>query len=158
MVRGRKPRAIEVQRAAGSFVANPDREPASEVIGDPRAPIEPDFIASNDVAHKIWQETTGALEASGILSMTDTHLLTTYCFMYSDFIRLAKRIELDGHEDANGKTSPQSVAFFKTIAQLGKLQSELGLSPSSRARLSSIKPEDAGGAGSLASIISAMKN
>jgi len=64
-----------------------------------------------------------------------------------------------GHEDENGKTSPQSVAFFKLSSEHQKLIAELGLSPSSRARLSvaTSDPTDAKANSDLRNFLKAAK-
>jgi len=135
-MRGRKPRAIEVQEASGAFVKDPQRRPSSIVKADKEAPRMPKVIANDKVASEVWDETCEVLRESGILSKTDTHLLTHYVLTYAEWVKCAEHIQKHGHEDDTGKTSPQSTAYFKLAAQHTKLLPELGLSPSSRARLS----------------------
>ena len=158
MVRGRKKRAIEVQEASGAFKANPERRPANPIKGDDRDPIAPSFIQTDDRAMSVWSETCDVLRAANILTRTDTHLLATYCSTYSEWSKLHTIIQKEGHSTPDGKTSPESVAYFKLSAQHLKLVSELGLSPSSRARLSVAKSEGSKSeATSLASIIKQMQ-
>ena len=142
-MRGRKPRAIEVQEASGAFEKNPDRRPKKTISSDSRSPTAPSFIESDETAFKVWNETVDVLRDCGILSKTDTHLLATYCSTYSEWTKCHTYIQTNGHEDSNGKTSPQSVAYFKLSAQHMKLIGELGLSPSSRARLSVVTSAEA---------------
>ena len=136
MVKGRKPRAVEVQEASGAFIKDPQRRPKSIVKADAKAPEMPKVISNDKVAKEVWLETCEVLRESGILSKTDTHLLTHYVLTYAEWVKCAEHIQRHGHEDENGKTSPQSTAYFKLAAQHTKLLPELGLSPSSRARLS----------------------
>ena len=75
-MRGRKPRAIEVQEASGAFVKDPQRRPSSIVKADKEAPRMPKVIKNDKVASEVWDETCEVLRESGILSKTDTHLLT----------------------------------------------------------------------------------
>lgn len=135
-MRGRKPRAIEVQEASGAFVKDPQRRPSSIVKADKEAPQMPKVIKNDKVASEVWDETCEVLRESGILSKTDTHLLTHYVLTYAEWVKCAEHIQKHGHEDGTGKTSPQSTAYFKLATQHTKLLPELGLSPSSRARLS----------------------
>ncbi len=96
----------------------------------------PKVIKNDEIAKEVWEDTCEVLKESGILSKTDTHLLTHYVLTYAEWVKCAEHIQRHGHEDESGKTSPQSTAYFKLASQHTKLLPELGLSPSSRARLS----------------------
>lgn len=157
MTRGRKPRAIEVQEASGAYRKNPQNRPTNIIKGDSRLPDPPDFIRNDESALEVWNETCEVLRSANILSRTDTHLLATYCSTYSEWQKCHEHIQKHGHEDANGRTSPQSVAYFKLMAQHGKLIGELGLSPSSRARLSVATSDDKEEEVSIASLLKSMK-
>lgn len=158
MTRGRKPKATAVAEANGSFNKNPSRRPTNVIKSDSRIPLKPDFVAACEVASATWDQTVDVLKDSGILSRTDTHLLTTYVTCYAEWTKAYKHVAHHGHVDENGKTSPESMTYHKLSDRHPKLMAELGLSPSSRARLSTASPdkkEDEGA--SLASIISALK-
>lgn len=142
MTKGRKPRAIAVNEAGGSYSKNPSRRPTNIVKADPRDPDPPAFLTADPVAMEHWHEVVDVLRSAQILSKTDTHLLATYCSVYSEWTKCHDHIQKNGHADENGKTSPESVAYFKLLAQHGKLVAELGLSPSSRARLSAVTSEE----------------
>jgi P27 family predicted phage terminase small subunit len=158
MKRGPKPRATAVNESLGAYANNPNRRPNNDIKGDIRDPQAPDFIREDKVAMKVWTETVDVLRSAQILSKTDTHLLAAYCSTYSEWSKCHRHIQQHGHEDANGKTSPQSVAYFKLSAQHLKLLSELGLSPSSRARLSVATSEsDKEDEVSIASLLKSMK-
>lgn len=135
-MRGRKPRAVEVQEASGAFRNDPQRRPNSVIKADRSVPSMPKVIKNDAIAKQVWEETCDVLRDSGILSRTDTHLLTHYVLTYAEWVKCAEHIQKHGHEDDSGKTSPQSTAYFKLALQHTKLLPELGLSPSSRARLS----------------------
>ena len=157
-MKGRKPRAISVSEASGAFEKNPNRRPTNQINGDPRLPTAPDFVTADETALKVWNETVDVLKDCGILSKTDTHLLTSYVITYSEWTKVVKHVSVNGHRDENDRTSPESVAMFKLAAAHQKLLAELGLCPSSRARLSvassaEVKEETT----SLASIIKLMK-
>ena len=98
------------------------------------------------------------LKDCNILSETDSHLLTNYVVTYSEWKKAAIHVSKHGHENEDGKTSTQSVTFHKLADRHMKLMSELGLSPSSRARLSVATSKDQEQQGtSLASIIKELK-
>lgn len=156
--RGPKPKAIEVQEASGAYRKNPQRSPKNVIKSDPRLPVAPAFVLADETAKAVWDETVDVLKDCGILSKTDTHLLTSYVTTYAEWQKCYLYVSEHGHKDENGKTSPESVTFHKLADRHTKLLHELGLSPSSRARLSvatSTTKEEQGA--SLASIISAMK-
>lgn len=100
------------------------------------APEMPQCVKDEALASAVWNHVTDVLKDAGILSRTDTHLLTHYTITYSMWLKVQEHVMRHGHADENGKTSPESVAFFKLSSQHLKLLGELGLSPSSRARLS----------------------
>ena len=159
MVRGPKPRAIEVQESLGSFKKDPQRRPTNIIKADSGLPEPPDLIKSDKTALAVWRDTVDILASSNIFSRTDTALLTQYVVTYSAWTRCAEHIMKHGHEDENGKTSPQSVAFFKLSSEHQKLIAELGLSPSSRARLSvaTSDPNDAKANSDLRNFLKAAK-
>jgi len=158
MTRGRKPKAISVSEASGAFTKNPKRRPTNIINAAAGLPIAPDFVIADDTAHKVWDETVSVLKDCGILSKTDTHLLTAYVTTYAEWQKCYLHVSVHGHKDEDGKTSPESVAMFKLSATHQKLISELGLSPSSRARLSVASSSEAKEeTTSLASIIKLMK-
>lgn len=160
MTRGRKPRAISVNEENGSYKNNPARRPNNIIKADERAPEPPSIIAKDKTSLRIWEETCEVLADAKILSKTDTHLLTRYVLTYTEWLKVGAYIQKHGHSDENGKTSPQSVAFFKLSTEHSKLIGELGLTPSSRARLSvaTSDPADAKKESDLATYIKAIKS
>ena len=136
MTRGRKPRAIEVQEASGAFVKDPQRPPQHVIKADRAVPEPPKIVQNCNAAMEIWEETVDILQETGILSRTDTHLLTNYCITYAEWLKAAEWVQENGHTTPDGKTAPQSAAMIKLAAQHKALIPELGLSPSGRARLS----------------------
>ena len=151
--------ATEVLEARGSFKRNPSHRPKNPIKGAAGDPDPPEIILNDKDAHAVWSETVDVLRSCNILSKTDTHLLTTYCLTYSEWLKVSKHVSNFGHADENGKTSPQSVAFFKLSAQHHKLMNELGLSPAARARLSVAKNDSADKEeeASIASLLKSMK-
>jgi len=158
MVRGRKPRADAVKEAEGAYKNNPKRRPKTTIKADDRLPIAPFYVESDELALSVWNETVDVLKDCGILSRTDTHLLASYCTTYSEWVKCYLHVSKHGHKNDDGKTSTESVTFHKLADRHTKLLSELGLSPSSRARLSVAKSdaEEEEGA-SIASIMRMMK-
>jgi len=158
MTRGRKPLATEVAEANGSYRKNPQRRPKNSIKGGSGIPIKPDFVELDETASAVWDETVSVLKDCNILSETDSHLLTNYVVTYSEWKKAAIHVSNHGHENEDGKTSTQSMTFHKLADRHMKLMGELGLSPSSRARLSVATSKDQEQQGtSLASIIKELK-
>ena len=158
MTRGRKPLATDVAEANGSYKKNPARRPTHKIIGQCGTPVKPDFVEIDETANAVWDETVSVLKDCNILSQTDTHLLTNYVVTYSEWKKAAIHVAKYGHENDDGKTSTQSMTFHKLADRHLKLLGELGLSPSSRARLSVAKSSDSKEEeASIASILKAMK-
>ena len=158
MPRGRKPLATEVAEANGSYRKNPARRPQHQIKGGSGIPAKPDFVELDETASAVWDETVSVLKNCGILSETDTHLLTSYVSCYAEWKKAYLHVSKHGHENEDGKTSPQSMTFHKLADRHLKLLGELGLSPSSRARLSvatsnTDKEEEV----SIASLLKSMK-
>ena len=150
--------ATEVAEANGSYKKNPNRRPPKPIKGSVGIPVKPDFIELDETASAVWDETVAVLKECNILSETDTHLLTNYVVTYAEWRKAYLHVSENGHENEDGKTSTQSMTFHKLSDRHLKLLGELGLSPSSRARLSvaSDSKEKEQGA-SLASIIKELK-
>ena len=158
MTRGRKPLATEVAEANGSYRKNPQRRPQKSIKGGSGIPVKPDFVELDETASAVWDETVSVLKDCNILSETDSHLLTNYVVTYSEWKKAAIHVSKHGHENEDGKTSAQSMTFHKLADRHMKLMGELGLSPSSRARLSVATSKDQEQQGtSLASIIKELK-
>ena len=158
MTRGRKPLATEVAEANGSYRKNPARRPKHTITGSDGIPVKPDFVELDETASAVWDETVSVLKDCNILSETDSHLLTNYVVTYSEWKKAAIHVSKHGHENEDGKTSTQSVTFHKLADRHMKLMSELGLSPSSRARLSVATSKDQEHQGpTIASIIKELK-
>ena len=113
MPRGRKPLAAEVAEANGSYRKNPARRPHTSIKGGEGIPIKPDFVELDETASAVWDETVAVLKDCNILSSTDTHLLTTYVTCYAEWKKAYLHVSVHGHENEEGKTSPQSMTFHK---------------------------------------------
>ncbi len=160
MARGRKHRAIEVAEASGTYVKDPQLRPTNIIKATAGVPDVPALVSNCKHATACWHQTCDILQDSGILSSSDANLITRYVLTYVEWVKCAAHIQKNGHSDDNGKTSPESVAFFKLSAEHNKLVGELGLSPSSRARLSvaTSDPNDAKSNSDLKAYLKALKN
>jgi P27 family predicted phage terminase small subunit len=130
--RGPKPQPAAIKLLAGVRADRiPDAPPAVE--GRPRMPDHLDQVAAEK-----WDEVVGALEQLGTLSRTDGDAIALYCSVFSRWIQAKEECKtgLVVHTDLGGvKQNPAVTIAAAAERQLQTLQSELGLSPSSRGRL-----------------------
>ena len=90
------------------------------------------------VGQTAWRALCRSLEALGILSTVDSHALEIYCHCYSGYREaLAKVGEFGQVLVQNGipKRNPYVTEVHMHRAEIMKMQSEFGLTPSSRSRL-----------------------
>jgi len=136
--------ANEVKERNGVFVSHPERRAKSPVVGKQGRPDKPEIVRDNDVASAKWDELCGLLEHSGIMSRTDGDLIECYCITFAMYRKALLDVNKTGQVlvrkrgdgVAEVKRSPFSVELHKYMDRLNKLQAELGLTPSSRSRLS----------------------
>ncbi len=136
---GPKPKPIRLRMLCG----NPSRRPLPK--NEPRpesgAPPMPDWL--DELAKQEWLRIVPGLEACGILSCVDSFVLEGYCVCYSHWRQAEEVVSRAGmvykSESKKGERflhqTPHVMLSQKYLAQARLLATELGLSPSSRARL-----------------------
>ena len=142
----------------GRWKKDPQDRPKNIIKGSSELPQPPDFVVSDETAMAVWDETVSVLKDCGILSATDTHLLTQYVITYSEWVKCLEYVQKNGHVGPSGRACAESVTLHKLADRHIKLLPELGLSPSARARLSvATSKETKEESASLASIIAGLK-
>ncbi len=124
---------------------NPSRRPISEFelkipIAKPPPPKDLDLNA-----RKEWKRIVRVLADNRMITDLDLTILTTYCYNFSQWIKMIKELE-KGLIIKSPSGWPMQSPYFnmlkKTEGVLMKCMQELGLSPVARARLKhSISPE-----------------
>lgn len=111
------------------------------------APRCPQWL--NAEARRIWRKLAPKLTRLGILTEIDGEVLAAFCNTYARYIETERRIEEEGLILSVGENGyrQQNAAVgvsLKYLAQARAFLGELGLTPSSRARLSigKVAPED----------------
>ena len=140
---GPKPKASELKKRSGAFVRNPQRENKAEpkpTLGNPHKPM---IVKRDKIASKKWDEVIGWLENMRILAITDKDIVALYCLTYATWERSEDAIRVDGIVLESGKINPFVGKSQESSNKLLKLIAELGLSPSSRTRLTAGPVEDA---------------
>lgn len=139
--RGPVPMPTEMLKLRGSWRANanPD-EPKPEPINQP--PEAPEWFGPD--AKACWDDLLRILTARRMISQLDLRLLTRYCDAWQKWLEATKSVREHGDSYAiKGKDGrvkafqpmPAAVAYRSLSEMLIKMERELGLSPSARARL-----------------------
>lgn len=148
MTRGRKPLAAEHKEATGAYRIHPERrnKDAPKADGDqPEMPL--DFGPHES---QKWGELCKDLKKNGVLSSDNREILIAYCTAYAGWMRCRELIRKTDvviiTKDKNGKSgigrNPVSVELHKYREEMNRLLPELGLTPASRQKLTSLKLDD----------------
>ena len=141
MTRGRKPKPREVQIAEGRHLKNPQRFKNEPPPTSPDDPVMPDRFEGIEV--EAWQSIEQVLRAAGLWSATYQVTLELYCETYANYrqavanVKKFKQASAFVDKDGNLQTrrNAYSVELHKYKDEVLKLLTEMGLTPSSRARI-----------------------
>lgn len=128
---GRKPKSTVLKLVSGNPGKRPlnDAEPQPVVLVDLTSPKSLDSYG-----RQCWNRNAPVLQGIGILTEADVDLLTLYCDAYSQWRRASIAVRrLKPTDDLYRRVA---VSVERARDQMRLLASELGLSPSSRSRLS----------------------
>ena len=156
---GRKPKPVVLKLITG----NPGRRPLNE--DEPRPPAAiPDAPAHlTPVARQEWDRLAPGLYLVGILTELDRAVLSAYCPSWADVVEAEENIRRYGklvksptrkitrrRRDGTESTetsggypmqSPYVAIRNRALALMGKFAVELGRTPSSRGRVSAVRPD-----------------
>jgi len=141
MTRGRKPIASEIHRMNGTYKVNPERENKQEPQPKYGRPHPSDKVTGDKVAMEKWEHCCDLLEEMGLLTTSDHDLLEQYCITYSLFSSTLAKVRTTGvvlvrtKGEVSITRNPFTTELQKFMDRMTKLMAELGLTPSSRARL-----------------------
>jgi P27 family predicted phage terminase small subunit len=148
MVRGRKPLAAEVKHATGAFRKNPKRQNKQAPKADGQSPDMPDWFG--DIEGQKWSELITDLGNYGVLSSDTREVLVAYCTTYAKWMEAREKVAdtglaIEGFDKDGNRTITRNAyvsEMNKFREQLNKLLPELGLTPASRQKLTSLKLDD----------------
>lgn len=130
----------------GTVARNPDKYKNNPPKPSSSHPKKPLIISECEVASNIWDQTCSALDELGILSSSDTFIIEMYCTSYAEYLKLTRVIREQGYTSKGSYgtdiTNPNGVAWDKAKASTLRFMSQLGLTPSARAKLDTPKKED----------------
>jgi P27 family predicted phage terminase small subunit len=133
-MRGRKPSAASLRVIQGGVTA-----PKTAPKAPPKAPDEPKFTTllgrtkQAAAAKAEWQRVVPQLDAAGIIADLDARLLTDYCIACAQLDDANREIARSGF--GKETKNPAVTAANQIRGQLKFYISELGLSPTSRMRM-----------------------
>jgi len=147
MTRGRKRIAPEVHEANGSFRVHPERQNKLAPKSDGKRPTMPkDFDAHEK---KKWGQLCKILEGNRVMSTDLVEILVAYCTAYGGWMKAREAVRKTGivlvqktPDGTEVKRNPFSVELHKYRDEMNKLLPELGLTPASRSKVSSIDTDD----------------
>ena len=113
-----------------------------------RVPPAPSYLPA--LAKKEWKRHAGELHRLGLLTDLDRPALEGYCHAYSTFMEAVKNIEKHGvlvkAQSGFPMQSPYLSIANKAMAEMRKWQTEFGMTPSSRSKIT-IQPDKQHGQG-----------
>jgi P27 family predicted phage terminase small subunit len=141
MTRGRKPKPREVQIAEGRHLKNPQRFKDEPPPTSPDEPAMPSHFEGLEV--DAWQSIEQVLRAAGLWSATYQVTLELYCETYANYREAVANVkkfrQASAFKDKDGnlqtRRNAYSVELHKYKDEVLKLLTEMGLTPSSRARV-----------------------
>ena len=147
-MRGRKPKAREVQIVEGRDKKNPQRFRNEVPETSNEEPIMPIYFDAT--AQEAWQTIKAVFTMSGMWSSSYQVPIELYCETYSNYRRSLELVRISGQalriENDDGtvtiKRNPYSVELHRYKEELIKLSIEFGLTPSSRSRIALQKDMD----------------
>lgn len=137
--RGPKPTPTAILRRRGSRRANSRKgEPQPER----KRPVCPRWLGQ--VAKACWKQIIPQLEHMGVLTRIDAQALVRYCVLWSRWVKAEQFIAEHGEtyplRDNEGRVKclqqfPQVAIAHRLSIALTKIESEFGMTPSSRTRI-----------------------
>lgn len=141
MSRARKPTAIKALQGTLQPCRTPKNEPK------PQADISTIAAPShlNESSREIW---TFAVEQmpKGVITTCDVAILARWASLYDQFAKLSQLLEEQGllqvDEKGQTKVNPLHHAIIKTSAELRAIETQLGFTPASRAKVSAVTNDE----------------
>jgi P27 family predicted phage terminase small subunit len=148
MARGRRPLAAEIKEITGAYRKNPQRKNAAAPVSDGLTPDMPHWFGPLEVEK--WNELCGDLGRLKVLASDTREILVAYCTAYRRWREARDKVDETGlaiteiGKDGNAtlKRNPYVTEEQKYREHMNRLLPELGLTPASRQKLTSLKLDD----------------
>jgi len=148
-MRGRKPQPTELKKLQGNPGKRPlnTREPVMPEA-DPSFDAPPVELASDLVAAGEWQRLAPILRKSKTVTEADRGALLSLCQQWSRYLEANKSVATAGMVVRSPSGYPMPNPYIaianRALSMCVKLWAELGLTPSSRSRVTSVGDDSAG--------------
>lgn len=148
--RGPKPTPINILRRRGSWRGNVKNGNYSGLNSAHKTTIRSPKVprSLDDTGRKVWRRIVPQLQARGLLTGIDAHVIERYCYLSALYIRTVEfihktggcKIEFDTLPDGRRiiksvEEFPHVDRLFKIAAALLRIEDSFGMNPSARARI-----------------------
>lgn len=138
-MKGRKPKPTHLRAVQG----NPGHRPIPEAPPlDKSMPDAPEHLS--DTARAEWSRVAPQLHAAGLLAQLDRAALAAYCQAYGRWVDAETQLRKVGVLIKSPSGFPMASPFLtianQSMAQMGRILTEFGMTPSARARVSGAAP------------------
>lgn len=150
MVMPAKPINLQIFKENTAKMSKTDiekRKKAEEALKVAKNRLKPPWWLG-DIAAREFRYIVKETKDIDLLTNLDVHTLALYCNVYQQYVLMTERIAQDGiMVDANKSSEtviashPLFIRQHQLMDQMRKLQGDLGLTPSSRARMALMKAE-----------------
>ena len=131
--RKRKPTALKRRQGNPGKRALNNKEPRM----DPQIPSCPPHLKGE--ARREWNRTAELLRRIGLITLLDRAVLSAYCTAYADYVQACEQLNKSSAvikgEEGGQYQNPWVAIKKRSMDQIVKIGSELGLTPSSRGRV-----------------------
>lgn len=138
--RPRKPTALR------ELQGNPGKRPLPTHEPKPRRELPKPPTHLNTAARREWKRVSGELYEMGLLTVVDRAALAAYCVVYARWEEAEKKLAVDGYVVMTPNGYPVQSAWLqisnKALQQMAKFQSEFGMTPASRAKVTAVGEEE----------------
>jgi P27 family predicted phage terminase small subunit len=133
-MRGRKPKPLELKVLHGTAMDKARQEQPKPRRTMPRCPDTLTGVAADK-----WRTLARELYDAGLLTTIDKDALATYCVVFARWVDAEAKLAESGPvlKTAAGNIiqNPYLAIVNRCIEQMGKLEAEFGMTPSSRTRV-----------------------
>ena len=142
---GRKPKPTATKKLEGTYREDRDNLNAPEFEPFTKAPSCPSYITGK--ARAAWQKHSSLLTEAGVLTPSDLHALEAYCVTYSQWRDAVEQLKKSmttwgGVGGVELKASPYVAIAKDSQAAMRQWMNELGITPSSRSKVTGTKKQE----------------
>jgi P27 family predicted phage terminase small subunit len=141
-VAGRIPKPTKLKRLQG----NPGKRKINtrEPVFEAELPAAPAHLRGEALCE--WQRVCAQLHPLGLLTAVDRNSLAVYCLAYAEWIEADNMVKQQGKvlisDKGNSYLNPWVGIRNKAAEQMHKISQQFGMTPASRTRVATPRPDD----------------